>query len=245
MAYFARKLQYGAHDGEESASYMALLELAKKKGGRSIGFVLYRRVIQYRFPNEDRTEMVRLNAETVEEAIKRFWPLGEGIGKEFPGERSDRWEKTTLWIDRVAVGGSYEQFRPGTWVRVGTPVSWLRRRGKKRSLRFGNLGHILLSHQLQLRALKEEKARIEYEFMCSLSNLEGYDIEECCNYVPKENEAAYARTQAVSQENIRRITEEIDSVLSVIDITEAEMRYQAYRMFPKPMGRTPRRLSRI
>src|SRR3989344_3776840 len=109
MAYFARKLRYGAHDGEAGASYMALIELAKRKGGVPVGFLLYRQIMQYNYPAENKVEMIRLDVKCAEEAIRRFWPLSKsGAGKEFPGHARPRWEKTTPWLVIVAAGGGHE-----------------------------------------------------------------------------------------------------------------------------------------
>ena len=97
MTYFARKLRYSASDGDGGASYMALIELAKRKGGMPVDFILYLRVIQYNYPAESIIKMIRLEVESAEEAIRRFWPWGKsGAGKEYSGFQSDRWQKTTL-----------------------------------------------------------------------------------------------------------------------------------------------------
>lgn len=247
MAYFARKLRYGAHDGDEGASYMALLELAKRKGGRPVGFVLYRRIIQYPsfgFPGESQTHMVRLKAAAAEEAIRRFWPWDERTGKEFPGHDSSRWEKTTLWLDLVAAGGGYERFGYdnmhgkvcyGDWVRVGTPAPWCKRH-KHRPPRFGDISHRLPELRARIRELEIEKMHLESD----ISDLENYDDENDCNYVPEENENAVARIE----EKIERVREDIAAAETNIEITKAEMRYKVYRMFPKPMGIFPKRISR-
>jgi len=249
MAYFARKLRYGAHGGDGGVNYMALLEIAKKKGGRPVEFVLYRRIIQYPYPGntrrlDNRIEMVRLKAATAEEAIKRFWPWDEGTGKKFPGHHSSRWKKTTLWLDSVAVGGWYERFgysddqgkiQFGTWVRVGTPVPWHSRRRKKR-IQFGNPAHIVLARQATIRALKDEKMRLEW----SLNDLEGYDNDNDCNYIPEENELAYAAVR----KQINKLEAEISSAEGSIANLTAEMRYKVRRMFPNPVGKTPKRALR-
>jgi hypothetical protein len=242
MAYFARKLSYGAHDGEASASYMALLELAKKKGGKPVGFVLYRRIMQYFEPKENRNEMIRLKAETAGEAIKRFWP-SEDTGEEFPGHKSNCWEKTTLWLDCVAVGGGYELFHPGTWVRVGTPSLWSKRR-KKKPLQFGNLAHILLVHEAQLRGLENEKSDLEFGLESGSSDFEEYDDDNDCNYIPERNQVAYDLFREKIQEKISEVETEISSLTVAVKSTRAEMRYKVRRMFPKPIGRIPRRTLR-
>lgn len=245
MAYFARKLRYGAHDGEAGASYFALLELAKKKGGRPVYFVLYRRVMQFNYPEENQTEMIRIKAKTAEEAVNRFWPSDtEGTGKEFPGLRSKRWKKTTLWLDCVAAGGAYEGFeynhdhrgiRPGRWARVGTPSPWIKRRKKRKSLQFGNIGHILLAKQAQLRGLEDEESNLNSDLSCLET---GYDEENDCNYVPEENEVQYAHIL----EEIEKVREEIDFARMAVEVTKAEMRFKVRRTFPQPIGKTPKRI---
>lgn len=247
MAYFARKLQYGAHDGDAGAHYFALLELARRKGGRPIGFVLYRRIMQDNFPAENLAEMIRLSADTAEEAVKRFWPSdAEGMGNEFPGHRSNRWKKTTLWLSLVAAGGGYERFgykndregiRPGNWARVGTPAPWAKRRKRKKPLQIGNLGHILLAHQAQLHVLLEEWSVL----MRKLSGLEMCDRDDDGNFfVPKEDEAEFNEISA----EIEKLDGEIDSVRADIARTKAEMQYMIRKIFPKPMGLIPKRILR-
>lgn len=221
MAYFARKLRYAAYDGDAGGGFMALIELAKKKGGRPVEFVLYRWA---QYPNNERSEMIRLSAATAEEAIKRFWFLDEGTGKEFPGHESDRWKKTSFWLYSVAVGGSYERVSSGTWVRVGMPAPWKKRRKKRPlQLQFGNSAHILLVHYARLRGLEHEKLALEFD----LIGIPG-------------NETAYAQVQ----EQVEEIKEEIVSILATINSTKAEMRYRVYQMFPEIAGITPRRVLR-
>lgn len=238
MSYFVRKLRYGAHDGEAGAHYIALLELAKRKGGTPIEFVLYRRVIQFNYPAEHRTEMIRLKADTAEEAIKRFWlSEGEGTGKEFPGHSSVLWEKTTLWLDLVATGGGYERFgyeningnvHPGIWVKVGTPAPWSKRR-KKKPLQFGNMGHILLARQSLLRGLVSEESMLAIS--ASSSNL--FDEEREGIYAPefgRRINGAYSRVTKM----LESIRAEIELAEASIKATRAEMRYRVRQMFPKP-----------
>ncbi|MGB3921884.1 MAG: hypothetical protein WBL19_01195 [Minisyncoccia bacterium] len=239
MSYFARKLRYAATDGESCASYMALVELAKKKGGRPAGFILYRRIIDYGYPKESKSEMIHLKAETVEEAIKRFWPFGrKGSGKEFPGHNSDCWEKTTLWLNFLAAGGGHEGLgyehntkgiRFGSWAKVGTPAPWSRRRKKKKPLQFGNLAHIMLVHQAKIRGFKEERRHLNER----LSELSLYDAEYDEIYPPQKGEIGYEEYTQIDKE-VEGIDEEIMSLNAAIENIRAEMRYKVYRMFPKP-----------
>lgn len=246
MTYFARKLRYGAHDGESGANYIALLELAKKKGGSPVGFLLYQRIIQYNVPAENRTEMIQLPVETAEEAIRRFWFSDEkGMGKEFPGFQSDRWEKTTLWLDLVAVGGGYERFGyrnnsdgiyPGDWVRVGMPAPWSRRRGRKKPLQFGHPAHIILVDRARIRSIEEDVDELKYQ----LNELESYDDDSDRNYVPDYNQAEY---EAVEYK-IELLKGEIASIEAKIEALRGKMRLQVRQMFPVPLGMIPKRVSR-
>lgn len=244
MAYFARKLRYGAHDGEEESQYLALIELARRKGGKPVGFILYFRCIRHGCSAEHQTKMIRFKAETAEEAITRFWPWDEGTGKEFPGWESSRWEWTTLWLNRIAAGGWFEGFgyrnedgkvRFGTWVKVGMPASWRSRR-RKRPLQFGNLAHLILVLRARVRGFEDQKMRLDW----SLSDLEAYDEKDDCLYVPKRNEVAYIEVRR----QIAKIEREIDSVHADIANKKAEMRYKVHRMFPPPAGTTSKRITR-
>lgn len=229
---FARKLRYGAHDGEDGASFMALIEFTKKKGGSPIGFVIYFRVIQYSQPQWNQTKMFRFEASSAEEAIQRFWPWGEIRGREFPRFESDKWKKTTRWLDRVALG--YE----GMWVRVGTPSPCSARRNKK--LQFGNISQILHLKKLRLKWLEEESGL--FELQMELSNLEEEESDENDGtYVLKENREAHTK-----------VLEEIDAIQAVLSAakedvlaTRCEMRYVVRKMFPEPLGKLRKRDLRI
>lgn len=247
MAYFARKLRYGAHDGDGGAFYFALIELAKKKGGRPVGFVLYRRIIDYH-NRSSQAEMIRLTAGTVEEAIRRFWPSdAKDIGNEFPGHKSDRWERTTFWLNHVAAGGGYERLgyenhyergiRLGGWAKVGTPTLRLKRRKrrKKKPLQIGNLAHIILKHQAQLPELSRERSFVQLE----LDTIMSYD-EDGHIYVAEDDNEKYV----LLLETIAEIDERIAFIVAEIYRTKDEMRYVVRKMFPKPMGMIPKRILR-
>lgn len=245
MAYFARKLRYGACDGEGSAFYFALIEFARKKGGQPTGFALYRRFINCR-DKTSKTEMIRLTAETTEEAIRRFWPSDtKGAGKEFPGHKSKQWKKTTLWLGSVAAGGWYERFgykydhdgiRPGWWVKVGTPAPRARRQKRKKPLQVGNISHILLAHQARLGPLAEERSRL----MQKLLAFETIDEDDKGSYISDDDVEEHDLISAEMQ----KIEDEIDSVYEDIARTKAEMQYMIRKIFPKPMGLTPKRILR-
>ena len=248
MAYFARKLRYGAHDGEAGASYMALIELAKRKNGAPVGFVLYRRIIQYSCSAESKTEMIRLEAESSDQAIRRFWPWGKKrAGNEFPGFNSERWEKTTLWLNHVAAGGGYERYgydysyrtgkvHPGDWVRVGTPSPWSKRRKKKKPLQFGLPAHVILVDEARIRLIEEDIEELEFQ----LNNLESYDDENECNYVPGDSHAEY---EAIKHE-VMLLKQRIFSIRAKIEILREKMRAEVRQQFPVPLGMIPRRVSR-
>lgn len=249
MACFARKLHYGACDGEERASYFALIEFARKKGGKPTGFALYRRTINY-LNTTSQAEMVMLPvAETATEAIERFWPSdAKGTGKEFPGHRSNQWKRTTLWLDFVAAGGGYERFgyewnnkhgrRFGSWAKVGTPAlcSERRKRRKKKPLQVGNISHVLLKHKECLNGLLDMRTGLRTK----LYSFEEYEEGSACAYIPKENEEGYA----LALEALKKMDDEIASVQASISATKDEMRYIVRRMFPEPAGLTPRRALR-
>lgn len=250
MATYARKLRYGAHDGEAGANYMALIELARKKGGPPVGFVLYRRVVQYYLKGEDQTEMIRLDAVSADEAVKRFWPWyphDEECGKEFPGFQSDRWEKTTLWLDFVAAGGGYESCgyeyatndrpaRPGRWVKVGTPAPW-KRRHKKKPLRFGFPPHIALKLRLEAEVITEEisslrSKQVDLEVCVSDDEESGVDPDVPERY-RQEHEEIEGQINALDDE--RRLIRE--RICLLVKAMRAEVREK----FPKPLGKTPKR----
>lgn len=246
MAYFARKLRYCAGGDEAGMHYVALVEVARKKGGRPVLFVLYRRVVQFNYWREDKTEMCRLGARTADDAVTRFWPSDiEKTGKDFPGWRGQHWEKTTLWLDVVGEGGAYERcgYRDdesgaqyGRWTKVGTPAPWSRRR-KRKVPRFGDISHRLPELRARIRELEDAARELRWE----QKGLEAYDDENDSGYVPEENEEAYARAGKM----IERINEEISAVSAAILATKAELRAQVRRMFPQPAGLTPRRVRRM
>lgn len=231
MTHFARNIRYGGYDGEDSSSFTALIEFAMKKGGSPSGFAIYYRILNHSYPDFNKTRMLRIEARTAEEA-QEFWPWGasKGVEKKFPGFDSDRWEKTTRWLDRVALG------HEGMWVRVGTPSPCSARR--KRKLRFGNISQILRIRELQLAGLEQE-----YE-----DNLQGLlddrsDLEVYCEgaaegtYVPKSNQEEYA--------HINREIEEIQAIFDAarFDIlaTKEEMRHVVRQKFPEPLGKSRKR----
>lgn len=215
MALYARKLRYGAHDGESGAHFMALVEISHKKGGKPIEFVLYRHIIQYFCSSESRTEMVRLKAKTSIEAIRRFWPWDEKTGKEFPGHHSDKWQKTNLWLYTVAVGGGYERVPEGRWVKITCkPIPRSKRRHrKKRSLQFGSLHDI---HRMR---------------------------KACVENLQKEEDELLEAPDSLAEE-IAKIGDDIEDAENDLENIEEEMRQKVRRMFPTSLNKTPRRVLR-
>lgn len=250
MAYFARKLRYGACDGDGSAFYFALVELTRKKGGRAVGFVLYRRAANFLGGLvKNRAEMITLGAETTEEAIRRFWPSDEkGMGSEFPGHGSKRWKRTTLWLDSVAAGGAYECFgyenhyergiRLGRWAKVGTPIlrAERRKRHKKTPLQVGNLAHILLKHRAQLLELSRERRRAQLE-LDTITSYHDDDGDICIAEADAEEHVVLLGVIAETDERIAFVHADIDR-------TKEEMRYIVRKMFPKSTGLIPKRVLR-
>lgn len=224
---FARKLRYGGHDGDDGGSFMALIEFTKRKGGSPTGFVIYFRVIQYSHPQWNQTKMFRFQASSAEEAVQRFWPWSGNPGKEFPGFKSEKWEKTTRWLDRIALG--YESM----WERVGSPSLCSARRKKK--LQFGNISQILHIKKLRLKWLEEESGL--FELQNELSSLEEEDAIRCDGtFLPGIGEE---RTKVL--EEIEKIQTVLNAAKEDILATECEMRYIVRKMFPEPLGKTRKR----
>ncbi|MDE1919643.1 MAG: hypothetical protein KGH56_03000 [Patescibacteria group bacterium] len=80
--------------------------------------MLYRCVEHLGFPDDKFFAIIRsIDAQTVEEAVERFWPYeGDGRGKECPPFSSSRWEKTSGWLYSVA---ATDRFAIGSCVKVG------------------------------------------------------------------------------------------------------------------------------
>ncbi|MCX6790417.1 MAG: hypothetical protein NTV60_02715 [Candidatus Kaiserbacteria bacterium] len=230
MAYYAKRLQYGAHDGEEGASFVALVEIAKKKGGVPVMFVLYWRTIQYKYPSENETKMLKLKVITAKEAVERFWPFGEKRGADFPGWKSEEWEKTTSWLYHVAVGGGYERFREGMWVRTGMPAPWSKRR-RRPHLQFGNLGQLLHAKELDKSILDDSLSDLEFERL----KLETHDEDGLL--IEEEDKAEYAELS----EKIERIQQEIQGIKDGMTVLRCEMRHKVREMFPNPLGKMRKR----
>ena len=165
MAYFARKLWYGAHDGDDSHVFAALLELRRRKNGKPIGFMLFEHRVftsEYlgREPGTSEDRMIRFpQCSDAEEALDHYAPGRPG----FPGWDSEDWERTTGWAYRVGAGGSYEYHRPGTWVKTTTPNPWRNHRRKSRGK--------VCDTSYQLRGLERELAHAEKELKKAESDI--------------------------------------------------------------------------
>lgn len=210
MAYFARKIRYAAN----TCCFVALIEIAKKKGGRPIKFVLYR----YGFHSFSRGqifEMIKFDCSQEDDARENF-PYGPVVYEDpimefeknldFPKymRRKNIWLKTTDWLYDVAVGGGYQLHPDGSWVKVGRPWRWKDRQKKKRKvLRFGELGHIYKVYEYILENLREERCGLDVSVYDDFGNV----IEE---YQSKE---------------LEEINEEISRIEEKLNGLKEEMKY--------------------
>ena len=228
MSYFARRLEYAACDGDGGASFIALIELTKKKGGKAADFFLYRYTLHYG-DGKDEFDMIRLQEPETADDARAYWMFREK--SKFPGNRSPLWKKTSRWLYAVSVGGWHEQLSSGIWVRVGIPSSW-KNRHKKKALQVGNPAHILISLEYQLRLILEEKCSLERE----RNGLESYSFEDeefICEsdegFVPDENLTEHVR---ITQE-ITAVEEEIDGIYRDIRNIKDELRFKKARALGK------------
>lgn len=229
MAQFARSLLYGGCDGDGQGSFTALIELSRKKGGSQSEFVLFYRILNYKHPSQNVNKILRLEAKTVKEA-KQFWPWGTGeIGVEnkFPGFEDSRWESTVPWLSRVALSAC------GMWVRVGSQTRCGKRRKKK--LKFGDLGHLLMMAKAQLKWL--ENSDVFWELEDRRSQLLECDFENGDTFIPPENAAAYEELS----EKIKPFLQEITAISNNITALNAEMQYVVRKKFPESLHKTPKR----
>jgi hypothetical protein len=239
MAYFARKLWYGACDGDDSHVFAAFLELRRRKNGKPIAFVLFEHRVftsecSGRASGTSENRMIRFpHCASAEEALKHLVPGQEG----FPGWNCEQWERTTLWAYEAGVGGSYQLHHPGRWVRIGVPPLWSKRRRRKKPLQFGLPAHIILVDQARIRGLEDD---ID-ELADQLNDLESYDDEDGSNYVPEENQAEYELIET----RVATLRCGIHSIEAKIEALRGRMRSQVREMFPEPLGLIPKRVSRL
>lgn len=154
---FARKIRYvGGEFG-----FVALIRIARKKGGSPIKFVLYRANVNQSYDGYEK-KMIEYGASDEKAAMKDF-PYGPVVYEELTElqnqnqdicwfrQRKDLWKKTTGWLWDVAVGGGYQIHRDGDWVRVGRSN---RRKRKSFRPKFGELAHIYMMHEKILENLQ-------------------------------------------------------------------------------------------
>lgn len=177
MALFAKRIDYGA----SMTSYVALLAIAKKKGGTPISYIVY----GYNITDEP---FVMLPFFTYDEAKQNTYPplwKEDGIS-------------TTAWLYPVAVGGAYQRHPEGTWVRVPTPRLVARKRGKKIP-KFGDLGELY-------RIAKKEHAMLKQELI-DLSSMDGCSYEDIYWIMMDDGEFSSPSLQFVEAYNAERVAE--------------------------------------
>lgn len=165
---FAKKIKYGADD--EVGTYVALVAIAKKKGGKPIKFVLYRFLS---IGPKGMFESVEFSGSQEKEAVGAF-PSGpiiyRPIEEEFEWNRDlidqgvilrgriNPWKKTTNWLSNVAAGGAFRAYPDGAWVKTRKrPYTWRKngpREKRRLRLRFGSLEHRLLVIRKEISCLK-------------------------------------------------------------------------------------------
>lgn len=116
MALFAKKLEYYG----SKVGYLALLAIAKKKGGKSISYIIY------------------IYNSSSGWTMRSFFTLTEAQNAtHFVGSRT--LSPTTEWLHRVASSGDYKEIPIGVWARVPVPCIGGRKR-KKKQMQVGDLG---------------------------------------------------------------------------------------------------------
>lgn len=210
MAYFAKKIDYCANE----TSFVALIEIAKKKGGKPIKFILYRYAMNYG------AEMIDFGNN--KKKAKKYFPYGPVVFEEeidvisggdcsyLPKTRKNLWKKTTGWLYEVAIGGGYEIHSSGDWIKVGRPAIWKKHR-RKMCLRFGELGHILLVNELRLRNLNSARNGIQDV------------LDDILFYYDDEGEQELRDDLNVEEKNrVGELEAEIESINNLISKTESE-----------------------
>lgn len=220
---FARRIKYSGYNGKTKSGFIALIELVRRKGGNPTGFVLYSYTCTVTTPTQNSTvtkKMIRLPVRTAEEAIRQFWFRNGKDGEEFPNRDSKLWEKTTFWLHAVAI--SSRHVSRCTWMRVSTPVMWGEKRHKrKQPLKIGNISHILIPQQMQLRDLERKRTGIISE------------LHRCVN---GEGSAKHRELS----ERIEVLDTEIYKIFVATEETGVKMRHRTYQLFPgKLAGEIP------
>jgi hypothetical protein len=175
---FARKLWYGAHDGDCSHTFAALLELRRRKNRMAESFVIVQHIdfiaLHPRGDYSLNREIRFPGGILAQEAIARFSP----DGKEFPGWESDRWKKTTGWFYAAAVGGSYELHSSGSWVNVGSPNPYRARRHKREKVVVDCAARLLRLCKDELRFFERQLSDAHFEINVHQRNIDEYGPED-------------------------------------------------------------------
>lgn len=199
MAYFAKKMNYCANE----TSFVALLVISRKKGGKPIKFVLYRYSSNGYDSSGCESEMIEFGPDKKDEAVKSF-PSGPIVFEEqtefFPRRIKNLWKKTTEWLYEVGAGGAYAVYSAGTYVKVGRPAPFNKRR-KKFRLKFGELSHILIVLRKEIKSMEEEREYlVEEAGENMLSSEELIDIEKKIAEIEEEINIESKRANALIEE---------------------------------------------
>lgn len=192
MALFAKKVEYWA----SMTSYVALLIVAKKKGGTPISHIVY----AYNSPE---APFVMRSFFSHEDAKK-------GAISQLAGYFSKSWDGfivTSSWLHRVASGGGYQYFAEGTWVRV--PVPKLKHRfRKRRSVQFGDYGFLY-------RQAKEELSLIKSDYNSTRVEIDSMNYNIASGYEEDENELeALETTRDQLEEKMRISATKVNNLLN-------------------------------
>lgn len=126
---YTRKLDYAADD--ETGAYVALIAIAKEKGGEPVKFIVYR--FRSSIGPKGMFDMIEFPG-SQESAARKAFPYGnagyipldeemewkrEGVEKGWcPRTRINAWKETTDWLWDISVGGSYKVHPDGEWVKI-------------------------------------------------------------------------------------------------------------------------------
>lgn len=163
-------------------SYLALVVVAKKRGGTPISYIVY----YHEGREKDRSLLWRYRSFfTYEDALKSMHQYDYS-----------EFRPTSGWLHNVSAGGGYEQFPKGTWVRVPSPrIKGRRTRGKNKALQIDDLGNSYRLIKGEVRVLKGLLSEIESSLSCMKLNLEaGYEED------PGELEALRSECDAFSEQ---------------------------------------------
>lgn len=225
MAFYARKLRHCVN--HKVGVCVALIEITKKRGMFPVKFVLYRSIGRGGI-----FESIDFAGNKRKTAIKAF-PFGpitfDDRARELMRKGVSRprcinlWEKTTDWLNNVAVGGAYTD---GAWVKVGKPNTWRQRhaRGKKRTrLKFGSLEHKLLVIRKEIFCLKGQTSEKREEL--DLLHLK---------YNNEKGEAAWGllSKKVAAADALKALEAAIDDMKATESRIVAEMTYVRDKKFP-------------